>query len=178
MTAGDLSEKLAELGAPFLSREEMLRDARACEPADLPDRPRRLLVHHEHMTATLSAWYGGPVELEVIRSESGPSSYARYIRLREPRNRRVVEVGLMRLNLAALPEPARNEVLAQRQPLGEILIRHDVLRRVETRGYFAFGSGSPVVTAFDQPGVDQAWGRVGFIYCNEQPGIELLEAVC
>jgi chorismate-pyruvate lyase len=178
MNATNLMDDLAALCAPFFSRQELLRDAEACQADDIPDRPRQLLVHQEHMTTTLSGHYGGAVTLDVIRTETTATHYARYIRLREPRHKRIVEVGVMRMHLDSIPASVRDEVLAQRLPFGDIMIRHNILRRIETRGYLTFGPASRIVAAFENPRVDRAWARVGFLHCQAPPGVELFEAVC
>ena len=78
--------------------------------------------------------------------------------------------------LAYVSKEVRDEIRAKRAPLGDILIRHNVLRRISPRWYFRFPGHTPVAQAFGETGGD-VYGRVGTIYCNEEPAIDLLEVV-
>lgn len=143
---------------------------------ELPPLARKLLVHREHMTVVLEAHFGAPPELRVLAERRDAQHYARHVLLTAGSDARVVEVGVMRLNLDCVGEAVRSEVLEKRRPLGEILIRHDVLRRISPRWYFRFPTGTPIAAAF-APGDGPIFGRVGVIYCDEEPAIELLEVV-
>lgn len=143
---------------------------------ELPPLARKLLVHREHMTVVLEAHFGAPAVLRVLAERRDAQHYARHVLLTVGADARVVEVGVMQMNLDCVSEAVRSEVLDQRRPLGEILIRHDVLRRISPRWYFRFPKGTPIAAAFAS-GEESIFGRVGVIYCDEEPAIELLEVV-
>jgi hypothetical protein len=90
---------------------------------------------------------------------------------------RVVELGIVRIHFALVPRPVRDEITAQRSPLGDILIRHNVLRSVEPRWFWRFSSPGPLLHSFDDPGLTEVFGRVGVIMVHGAAAIELLEVV-
>lgn len=70
------------------------------------------------------------------------------------------------------------EILAKKLPLGAVLIKHNVLRRVKPRWFMRFPGAGPVMSLFGESrhqGV--AFGRIGTIYCDGQPAIEVMEIV-
>jgi hypothetical protein len=76
-----------------------------------------------------------------------------------------------------MSDAVRAEILAKRSPLGEILIRHNVHRRIKPRWFMRFPARGPMLTFFGDAGDRPLYGRIGTIYCNEKPAIELLEIV-
>lgn len=150
----------------------------SCAPIpgeSLPPVPRRLLVHYEHMTTTLEDYCGAVMVLHVLRQRHEEPTYTRLITLAAAGGP-VVEVGIARMHLQFFDPQVRSEVLARGTPLGEILIRHNVLRRIEPRWYFPLPDGHPLLQHFGRP-VAAAYGRIGVIHCDHRPAIELLEIV-
>jgi chorismate-pyruvate lyase len=144
---------------------------------ELPAIARKLLVHRDHMTSVLESHFGRAVALNVLAHEQNATHYTRKITLTLADDPRMVEFGIVRIDLSYVPAAVRDEILARARPLGEILIRHNVLRRISPRWYFRFPAQTPVAQTFGPAGLD-AYGRVGTIYCNEEPAIDLLEVVC
>ncbi len=144
---------------------------------DVPPPFDGLLVHREHMTATLGRHHGRPVELRVLRFRIDGDTYSREIVLTPAGSETIVEYGIVRLDLSVVSPAVRAEIEARRAPLGDILIRHDVLRRIEPQWYLRFGGESPILEHFRTSGASEAYGRLGTIYCDEAPAIELLEVV-
>jgi hypothetical protein len=168
---------LRELCAGLLPVEGCLRGVEGVERAALPPAFRPLLDHHDHMTDTLRTQHGDQVALEVLREQNHAEEYARLIRLRLAGPRRVVEVGIARLELAALDPAVRGEVDARRTPLGDILARHDVLRSIAVQGFMRLSPENALVGWFDDPGIVACYGRVGTISIAGRPAIRLLEVV-
>lgn len=160
-------DALASLGCSMQPRQVW--------PADMPEDTRTLLVHHGHMTKVLEAHHGGPVRLTVQKDRLSDGVYWRQILLHV--NNRLVECGIVRIYLQFVPKLAADEILGRRTPLGAVLIKHEVLRRVEPRWFVAVSPSD----LKDQFGVriseDPSYGRIGVIYCNGEPAIELLEVV-
>ena len=144
------------------------------DPETLPEVYRTLLVHHGHMTTALESHYGAPVDLRVLRSEHREESYRRMILLTLRGTDRVVEFGVVRLNLAVISEQVREEILTHKAPLGDVLIRHDILRKVEPKWYLHVPGDCPWTRYL---GSHEAYGRLGVIYCDDEPAIEMLEIV-
>jgi chorismate-pyruvate lyase len=146
-------------------------------PAELPPMSRRLLVHEDHMTVRLEQVYGCPVSLHVLQVLQEGDEYARRILLRRSDTQRVVEFGIVRVRMGSMPPAVRDEIVARQTPLGDVLIRHGVLRRIEVLAYYHFASESPTAAYFETPPPTGVYGRVGVIHCNGDPAIELLEVV-
>lgn len=170
-------QALAELCHGFFAEEYAALCAEAVEPNQVPPPFYELLVHPQHMTTTLQTYYGRPVQLCVLRQQLARHSYRRKILLTLAETQRVVEFGLMRVDLHYLGSAVRDEILAQQKPLGEILIRHNVLRQVNPLWYFRFPRASPVWGHFEVLDAPAVYGRLGVILCDGQPAIHVLEVV-
>jgi len=168
---------LAVLAKDFIDLERLRRDASVVGPTDIPEPCRGLLVHREHMTVTLEAHFGEHVELRVLREQQEGDAYRRMILLTVPGRTGPIEFGLVRMNLAEIPKAARDEILKHRAPLGDVLVRHDVMRRVEPKWYFHFPASSGVVSFLENGPTVAAYGRIAVIHCNGRQAIELLEVV-
>lgn len=153
-------------------------DAAAAIVSDamVPDPFRQLLVHSEHMTTRLERHCGRPVALSVLTSRRDGDSYRRMILLRPKDKPGTVEFGIVRIDLRQIAADVKREILDQAAPLGEVLIRHNVLRRVEPRAYLRFTPAAPFMKHF-RPGLTAAYGRLAVIHYDTQPAIELLEVV-
>lgn len=149
--------------------------------ADVPCGPRDLLDHSHHMTVAMERHHGGPVGLRVVaeataghagRTESG---YAREILLIGP-DGRVVQLGIVRIDLAAVGTEVAAAIRAGRTPLGRILISAGLLLEVQRVELLAVELGPHTRTLF-AGAAGPAYGRVAEIVVNGRPAIELLEIV-
>lgn len=147
------------------------------DPAHMPPLFRKLLAHQDHMTTALETHYERPVELRVLADHQAGDSYSRSILLTLRGTEQVVEFGIARMDLRFNGTAVKAEILQRRRPLGDILIRHDVLRRVEPMWYVRFANGCPWLDHFGPGAVTEAYGRLAIIHCDHQPAIELLEIV-
>ena len=144
---------------------------------ELPPVYRQLLAHEGHMTETVEAFYGCPVDVEVIAKHITATHYARKILLRKQTDRRVVQFGIARLNFAYLSDIVREEIVSERIPLGRVLINHDVLREVQLFALWRLVPGPDLRALFGLDKPVEVYGRTALIYCNGEPGVELLEIV-
>jgi hypothetical protein len=95
--------------------------ATAIAPDRIPQPYRSLLVHQRDMTLTLEAHFGGRVVLRPLSTfVSGPWYYRRVL-LAQEYSGRPVEMGAIRMKLAALPRKVQLEIRRNRVPLGRIL---------------------------------------------------------
>jgi chorismate-pyruvate lyase len=171
-------EALVELCSPFVGATGVGPECEVVGKEEIPEPFRWLLVHRNHMTKVLEAQYGRPMELEVVEHHLEGELYTRKILLRPAGTAVVVEFGIVRLNLRFVPDGARAEILERKTPLGAILIRHKVLRRVEPKWYLKFPAAAPLLTAAGMSAVGHpVYGRIGVIHCEGEPAIELLEVV-
>lgn len=154
-----------------------LGEFREIESREVPEPYRRLLAHDEHMTVTVEAEYGEPVDVSVLTVHTTATHYSRKIVLHRRSNRQVVLFGLVRLNVSFLGEDVRREIESQGTPLGRILIEHNVLRHVKLLSLWRVDAGPELRDHFGLPSLDICYGRTALIYCNGVPAVELLEVV-
>ena len=172
---------LMELCAPFLPTGAAFEaDCAVVQPEEIPHPDDQLLVHHEHMTVTLERFHGSPVDVHVQDEhlDTAGELYTRRIFL-TPRSapRKPVEWGIVRLDFRYMDDAVRDEILRKQLPLGAILIKHEVHRRIKPRFFVRFPPGGPVLGLFGAKESRPVYGRLGTIYCDEEPAIELLEIV-
>ncbi len=176
----DIRELFEFLAPPLARRAPAESESPGHEevPADdVPQPYHRLLVHQHHMTVTVEAHHGCPVELRVLAKKHERNYYARKILLLLEGTERVVQFGIMRINLDFCSPAVRAEILREDTPLGRILIKHNVLRRIEPTAFLRIIPNRPFMDWF---GLDQpypTYGRLAIIHCDHQPAIELLEIV-
>ena len=141
----------------------------------MPEPYRGLLAHDQHMTVTVEAYYGVPVDVRVLEAGREDEFYHRKIVLTLHGTDRIVQYGLVRINLAFCSDPVRAAILEQHTPLGRILIEHNVLRRVEPTAFMRVKPGPTLVETMGLAGSESLHGRTGVIFCNDQPAIAVLE---
>ncbi len=146
-------------------------------PEEVPSPYRELLVHEHHMTVTVEEYHGDKVDVVIYNRRHDGPYYARRIFLALKKSRRIVQYGLVRINLRYCSPEVRAEIIAGQTPLGRILINHDVLRRIEPTGFLRMVPGPELMKAFGLTEPTPTYGRLAYIHCNEQPAIELLEVV-
>jgi hypothetical protein len=147
------------------------------QPENIPHPEDDLLVHHDHMTVVLERHHGHPVDVHVLDERLEGNFYRRKISLTVSGTNKVVELGVVRLDLRFMPEEVSREIREKKTPLGAILIKHKVHRRVKPRYFLSVPHGSAVLKLFDTETAEPVYGRLGTIYCNKQPCIEWLEIV-
>ena len=171
---------LRELCRPFVHPDDFAPQCVVLQPAEIPYPQDQLLVHHGHMTEVLERHHGAAVRVHVLEEHLDGDVYTRKIALTPTgSDGKVVEWGIVRLDFRYMSPELRDEILAKQTPLGALLIKHDVLRRIKPRWFLRFPPGGPVLKWFGAPaeGSEPLYGRIGTIYCNEEPAIELLEIV-
>jgi hypothetical protein len=167
---------LEDLFRPFIP-SWVVPNCTVVQPDSIPHPQDHLLVHHEHMTVVLQKHHGLPVAVNVLEEHRDGDLYTRKIKLTIAGDL-VVEWGIARLNLRHMPAAVRDEILARQTPLGAILIRHHVHRRVKPRYFLRLPEHSDIIRWFGAPdNIEPVYGRIGTIYCDNEPAIELLETV-
>lgn len=150
-------------------------DAAEVPAAAVPQPYQRLLVHSHHMTVTIEQFFRGPVDVEVLACRQVGYEYARKILLHTRQDGRVVQFGLVRINLAVCPEAVRQEIVEGKTPLGRVLIRHDMLRRIEPVAYLRVSLPAAMAKWFGVEDGAATHGRLGVIYTGDRPAVEVLE---
>ena len=147
-------------------------------PADQVSPPyHKLLVHEHHMTVTVEAHYDSLVDVKVLQRKHDGNSYARKILLALQSDGRVVQCGVVRIWLDYCSPAVRAEILAEKTPIGRILISHNVLRRIEPTDFFRMTPGPDMTQWFGLATPKVTYGRLALIHCDAKPAVELLEIV-
>jgi chorismate-pyruvate lyase len=150
-------------------------DAVEVPAGDLPQPYQRLLVHTHHMTVTVEEFYRSAVDVQVLNCRRAGNEYARKILLKARPDGRVVQFGLVRINLGVCPEPVRHEIIEGKTPLGRVLIRHDMLRRIEPVAFLRVSLSAEMADWFGVEAGTFTFGRLGLIYTGDRPAVEVLE---
>lgn len=139
--------------------------------------PRRLLDHGSHMTVAMEKFHGGPVTLRVAdRREDAAGRYSREILLVGP-DGRIVQHGIVRIDLGRLPPVSAAAIRAEREPLGRILLAAGLLCPVHDVCLLRITPGPHLESMFGGGPGGETFGRVAEIGVAGAPAIELLEIV-
>lgn len=144
---------------------------------DMPQPYRGLLVHEHHMTVTVEAHHGGPVDVRVLSHRQDDDLYARKILLVHQATGKVVQFGIVRIDLTKTSPAVRDAILARDTPVGRILIQHDVLRRIEPTAFLKITPGPAQMAWFGLQEPAPFYGRLAIIHFDGLPAVELLEVV-
>jgi len=167
----------SRLASLFFSRLDDLGRFEPVAVDDLPPDCRTLLAHHEHMTVALEAFHHSPVTVRAVAEWRDEASYARCSLLNRQADGAIIQFGIMRIWLADLPEDARREITDEKQPLGRVLIEHNVLREVEVIALWRITPG-PVLKQHLQLADDKPiYGRSAQILVDHRPTVQVLEIV-
>lgn len=173
---------LARLFYPVIAAEpssELGRFTRTTAE-ELPAGFRELLAHDGHMTVTMERFHRSTVDVEVLDRTTDPDGrhYSRKILLRTQApngHGRVVQFGIVRLNLDHLAPDVRREVLDEGTPLGCVLINHGVLMKVRLIALWRIEPGPDLCRALELDRPTTIYGRTAMIDFENDPAIELLE---
>lgn len=168
---------LQTLLALFYDESSLLGSFQEVEAEQLSTSARQLLAHNAHMTVTVEDFHRSPVDVEVLERFHSGEHYGRKILLRKQTDGRVVQFGIVRLNRRFLDEAVLAEIESETIPLGRVLINHNVLREVQLVALWQIVPGPDLQTYLDLSDDTPIFGRTALIYCNGEPGVELLEIV-
>jgi hypothetical protein len=143
----------------------------------IPEPYQGLLVHPHHMTVTVENFYHGPVHVQVLDRRRDGDIYSRKILLVLALSGRVVQFGIVRIQLQHCSEKVREAILSESAPLGRILIENDVLRCIKPTAYLRITTNTQLSNYFGLAAPTDVWGRLALIHCDGRPAIELLEVL-
>jgi len=145
--------------------------------AEVPSPYRELLVHPHHMTVTVERHHRSLVNVRVLETYRQGQWYARKILLVTKKTNRVVQFGIMRINLDLCSAAVRKAILREDTPLGRILIQNNVLRRIEPIAFLHLTPDKAMMEWFGLEEPAPTYGRLAIIHCDHRPAVELLEVV-
>ncbi len=169
--------ELEALTKIYYASPNELAGFREMQENDLPSIYHTLLAHHQHMTVTLEAHNGCPVEVDVLRSETTETHYHRKVLLRRLSDQEVVLFGIVRINRTLLPAEVRDEIESESIPLGTTLINRNIYRNVRLLSFWEVEPGDELSGYFELDSPGPLYARSALIYCDDVPVIELLEIV-
>jgi chorismate-pyruvate lyase len=173
--------QLATITAPFFPNLTDLGEFARVEVAEMPPDYQRLLAHDEHMTVTVEEFHGSVVDVRVLQQYREDDVYSRCSLLVCRSTGRAVQLGVMRINLHGLSAGVRDEIESCKTPLGRILIRHNVLRRVELQRLWRIAPGPQLRANLALPSgpgdAGPIYGRSAGILVEGRAAVELLEIV-
>ena len=146
-------------------------------PDEVPPPYSQLLVHEHHMTVTVEEHHGDLVNVRILARRHTKDTYARKILLALRGSGKVVQFGIMAIDLKQCSPAVREEIVAGQTPLGRILIRHNVLRRIEPTAFLRLIPNRSMMEWFGLDRPTPTYGRLAIIHCNERRAVELLEVV-
>lgn len=156
-------------GVPlYKSAEHVAREA-------TPEPYHRMLVHEHHMTITMEAYHDCTVDVSVLESRFEDDLYLRKIILRKSGTSDVVQFGLVRFNFDYVTPAVKAEILAQKTPLGRVLIQHNVLRHIDLGAILRFTADEGLCRYLPMTPGQTTYGRMATIFCNGAPAVDLLE---
>jgi chorismate-pyruvate lyase len=182
LSKDDSYVKIETLLAEFYDPAEDFAELGDCTSAvDLPSPYDELLNHHAHMTVTVESHHGEKVDVVVHRHHRHVDHrgdwYVREITLKTQSTGKVVQYGIVRLNVAALDPEVWQRIESRQTPLGRVLIEHNVLREVQLCELWRIVAGPALANFLNTKVGDIVYGRTALIYCDGEPAIELLEIV-
>jgi chorismate-pyruvate lyase len=145
------------------------------EAARVPEPAHRLHVHTHHMTVTVEEFYGGPVDVKVVACRRNGDEYSRKSLLALHEGGKIVQFGLVRIDLGACSQAVRDAIVEGKTPLGRVLIQHNMLRRIEPTSYLRVKLASRMAEWFGVDEGSETYGRLGVIYTGDRPAVEVLE---
>lgn len=163
--------------ADFVKLFPQLGETRA-EPVSASEVPppfQSLLVHPNHMTVTVERFFRDRVEVLVRDVNRSNGAYARDIRLALSASGRIVQLGVVMIDLSVLSPPVRDAILAERTPLGRVLIQHEVLTVIEPVQFLKVSPGPDLCREFECHYPATTYGRIGVISADGHPAVEVLE---
>jgi hypothetical protein len=168
-------EELQSLVDLFPEREPLFLAAEHVPSATIPEPYRSLLVHDQHMTVTMEAHHGCPVDVRILQRRLEGDIYSRKIVLVKSGTPTVVQFGIVRFDLSYITRAVRDEILAGEKPLGRVLIDHNVLRQIDLGAVLRITAGPSLAEYLQMPVGGLTYGRLATIFCNRKPAVDLLE---
>jgi hypothetical protein len=170
------SPNLADLFAQFPPADDY-PSVTTVPPDAVPPPFQGLLVHDQHMTVTVEAYHGDLVDVRVLSRHIAASHYSRKIVVELRNSRQRVLFGIVRVNLDYCSVPVCAEILAEKTPFGRVLIKHNVMRRIEPTAFLRVEPGLRQLAWFGLTEPQPLYGRLAYIHCDGKPAVELFEVV-
>ncbi len=142
----------------------------------MPEPYKSLLVHQHDMTPTLESFHRQSIHLQVLGRRKKADAYFREVVLRLDETDQPVEFGAIKINLDLFPEPARNEILHERLPLGHVLESYKIPHTSRPRAYLRLASDKFINDVLGMSGAHVLYGRRNTLFNpHDRPLAEIVE---
>jgi chorismate-pyruvate lyase len=142
----------------------------------VPEPYRSLLVHLNDMTPTLEKFHRSAIHLQVLGRRCKEDAYFREVILRLDGTNQPVEFGAIKINLERFTPEAREQILAERLPLGHILHEYKIPHTSRPRAYLRLASDNLINQVLELTGAQVLYGRRNTLYDPaQQPLAEIVE---
>jgi hypothetical protein len=109
---------------------------------DMPEPDRGLLVHERDMTSTLAVFHRATLRVDILQLQQSDGLYLREVFLRTADTNRIVEYGVIAVDLARFSPEQRAEITAGLIPLGGLLHAFKVPFVSKPIGFIAVSTGA------------------------------------
>lgn len=168
-------QELNALTGAFPDEHKLFEHVEHVPGALLPEPYRKMLAHDHHMTVTMEAHHGCPVDVRVIQEHLEGDLYSRKIQLLKTGTDTVVQFGIVRFDFQYVTPQVREEILAGDIPMGRVLINHNVLRHIDLGALLQFRASKGLADYLQMQHGEETYGRLATIFCNRRPAVDLLE---
>src|SRR4051812_19885409 len=127
---GSIVPRLDTLFGLFPPGDDLPTDFDIVPGSAVPPPYRGLLVHEHHMTVTVEHFHKSPVDVRILARHQQGDTYSRKILLTLQSTGRIVQFGIVRMDLSKCDEEVRSAIVAGQTPLGRVMIEHNVFRSI------------------------------------------------
>lgn len=145
------------------------------EPHDIPFPYRTLLVHENDMTLTLERHFGGPLIVRPLSTGLSHHWYTRRVLLAQSYSGKPVEMGAIRIDLAAFRPRTRRTILANQVPLGRLLRDDGVDFQSRPKAFFSLLPNGEMLGVFWMREARTLYGRRTEIFVDDRKVGDIVE---
>ena len=142
----------------------------------VPEPHKTLLVHKNDMTPTLEKFFHRSIHLRVLGRRRIGNDYFREVVLLLDGTEQPVEFGAIKINLDLLPLHVREQILAERRPLGHILGENKIPHGSRPSAFLRLASDLFINDALKLTGAQVLFGRHNTLLDGQdRPFAEIVE---
>ena len=146
------------------------------DPKDIPEPYKSLLVHNGDMTSRLQSFHGDSIHIEPLARHTHENEYFREVVLTLNGVKKPVEFGAIKITLNLFPLEARQEILQEHRPLGQILKDFNIEYSSRPKCYFIVTADNFINGALQLSGAHTLYGRRNTLVDSwERPLAEIVE---
>ena len=135
-------------------------------PARLPAPYRQLLAHDRDMTSTLEGYFADRLAVRVLTTFMRGRVYYRRVLLALEQTGRPVGMGAVALRLDTFPPALRARIVAQREPLGRVVLRAGAAFVSCPEAFFRLTPNAEMLGVFHMPAGVPLYGRQSRAYLD------------